>query len=262
MRIAAAILAGGKASRLGGIRKGLLPTATDGPLVQRLMGQLAAAGIGAVILAGGDAQAYAPFARTIVADLHPGSGPLGGVEAALSHLAPRYDAVLLLPCDLPNISAEEITVLLRAHAQAPDRVVMAETAECSHPLCAVVPIAALAEVSAAVAAGRYGVGRLWRTLGAVAVRIHDCSRLVNINTPADLDRWRQTMLQDATSKSSPLPLGEGQGVRARRRLEHGLVRVPAARPHPSPLPEGEGTQERGPTKTGLSPCGTQEAADV
>jgi FdhD protein/molybdopterin-guanine dinucleotide biosynthesis protein A/molybdopterin-guanine dinucleotide biosynthesis protein len=98
MRIAAAILAGGKAARLGGMFKGLLPAATDGTLIQRLIGRLAAAGIDEVILAANGAPPYALFGKTIVADLHPGTGPLGGIEAALCHLAGRYDSVLFLPC--------------------------------------------------------------------------------------------------------------------------------------------------------------------
>jgi molybdopterin-guanine dinucleotide biosynthesis protein A len=191
MKIAAAILAGGKAARLGGMCKGLLPAVSDGTLIQRLIGRLAAAGIDEVILAANDARPYARFGKTIVADLHPGAGPLAGIEAALCHLAGRYDAVLFLPCDVPNISADEITALLRAHASAPDRVVIARTVDRGHPLCAVVPVASLSAVSAAIAEGRYRVGRLWRTLGAIAVRIHDARRLLNVNTPEDLDRWRE-----------------------------------------------------------------------
>jgi molybdenum cofactor guanylyltransferase len=191
MNIAAAILAGGKASRLGGIAKGLLPDAAEVPLLQRLLAELAIARIDEVILSANDPRPYAGFGKTVVADLHPGVGPLGGIEAALHHLAGRCEAVLFLPCDLPNLSAIEVTALIRAHESAPDRIAMAETAENEHPLCAVVPVALLPAVSAAIAVGHYSVRRLWHELGASAVRIDNALSLLDLNTPADLRRWRQ-----------------------------------------------------------------------
>jgi molybdopterin-guanine dinucleotide biosynthesis protein A len=190
MRIAAAILAGGKASRLGGIAKGLLTGLADVPLIQRLIGELAAAGIDEVILAANDPGPYARFGKTVVADLHLDIGPLGGIEAALDHLAGRCDSVLFLPCDLPNLSVSEMIAMVQAHQSAPDRVTLLETAESEHPLCAVVPVSVLPAVSAAVEAGHYGVSRLWRHLAAVAVRSDNSLSLLNINTSEDLRRWR------------------------------------------------------------------------
>jgi molybdopterin-guanine dinucleotide biosynthesis protein A len=48
----------------------------------------------------------------------------------------------------------------------------------------------LPAVSAAVEAGHYGVGRLWRQLGAVAVCSDNSLSLLNVNTSEDLRRWR------------------------------------------------------------------------
>ncbi len=201
MRIAAAILAGGKASRLGGIAKGLLPGDSGIAIVARLIAELAAAGITDVVISANDPQPYAGFGRPIIADVHGEIGPLGGIEAVLQHLAPRCDCLVLLPCDLPNITAQEILKLVRAQQTLPERIVVAGTAEADgtrrqpaglgeHPLCAVVPVRVLPQVSAAIAAGSYGVGRLWRSLDAVQVPIDDPARLLNINTPEDLRGWR------------------------------------------------------------------------
>ena len=191
MRISAAILAGGKASRLGGIAKGLLVGAEDVPFLQRLISQLAIAGAHEVVLSANDPQPYAQFGKPVVADLHPGAGPLGGIDASLDYLADRCESVLFVPCDLPDFSAAEMVALLSAQRSTPDRIVMAVTAESEHPLSAVVPVGVLPAVSSAVRAGRYGVGRLWRELAAVTVRFDDPARLLNINTPEDLHRWRQ-----------------------------------------------------------------------
>ena len=191
MRISAAILTGGKASRLGGIVKGLLVGPRDVPLIERLISELAIAGVHKVILSTNDPQPYARFGRTTVSDLNPGTGPLGGIEASLVHLANRCESVIFLPCDLPHLSAAEMIALIRAHQSMPDRVVMAGTAENEHPLCAVVPIGVLPNVSSAIRVGHYGVSRLWHGLAAVTVRMDDSMSLMNINTAEDLHRWRQ-----------------------------------------------------------------------
>ncbi len=66
MRISAAILTGGKASRLGGIVKGLLVGAGNAPLIEHLIGELAIAGIHQVILSTNEAQPGAnPWAASL-----------------------------------------------------------------------------------------------------------------------------------------------------------------------------------------------------
>ena len=107
LKILAAILAGGLATRLDGIAKGLLPT-PQGTIIERLIAELATAGVNDTIIVANDPQPYAALGKTIIGDLRPRVGPLGGIEAALAHAGEAYDAVLLLPCDLPKIAATEI----------------------------------------------------------------------------------------------------------------------------------------------------------
>ncbi len=117
VRTLAAILAGGLATRLAGTAKGLLPT-PQGTIIERLLAELASAAIGDVIIVANDPQPYAALGKTIIGDLRPRVGPLGGIEAALSYAGKAYDAVLFLPCDLPNLSATEIRGLLTAFARS------------------------------------------------------------------------------------------------------------------------------------------------
>ena len=191
MRIIAAILAGGEASRLGRIAKGLLADAAGVSLIERLIGEAASAGIHEVVLSVNDPQPYLRFGKRLIADLHPGTGPLGGIEAVLEGLSGNCDSVLFLPCDLPNISARELTALLEAHRRIPDLIAMIGTKDNEHPLCAVVPVALRGVVSAAVRSGEYGVVRLWQRSNAIIVAVDDPSRLVNLNTPDDLCQWRE-----------------------------------------------------------------------
>jgi molybdopterin-guanine dinucleotide biosynthesis protein A len=190
--VVAAILAGGLATRLGGTAKGLLPT-PQGTIIERLIAELAAAGIGNTIIVANDPQPYTALGKTIIGDLRPRVGPLGGIEAALSHARDAYDAVLLLPCDLPNISATEIQGLVTAFVRDPRRAAVAVTSDGrQHPLCAVVPVGLLPQVVQSIEAGTYGVGRLWTSLGTTPAPLGDPAKLYNINTPEDLDYARQS----------------------------------------------------------------------
>lgn len=127
-----------------------------------------------------------------MADLRSGAGPLGGIEAALAHYAGRSDATVLLPCDLPGITAAEIARLVAAYRKGPAAggIVVAETGGFFwHSLCAVVHNGLLSEVSRAIDEARRGVGELWRRLGAVGVRFDDETPLFNVNTPEDMHDW-------------------------------------------------------------------------
>ena len=192
VRLSGAILAGGKASRYGGRPKGLLPLAEGETMLARIIGELRAAGLDDIVVVANDRAAYRHLQREIVPDLRPGLGPLGGIEAALHHLAPRCDGVLLLPCDLPGITAAEIAALRQAFVSVPAPVVMAETerGRC-HPLCAIVDVSITPAVSQAIDAGRRSPYRLWLEVGAMLVHFEEAGPFFNLNTPADLARWRQ-----------------------------------------------------------------------
>ena len=192
MQIAAAILAGGHALRLGGVAKGLLTDDAGLSIIARLVEELKIAGIAEIVISANSPHQYRTFDKPIVADIHPNLGPLGGIEAVLAHFTMHCQSVVLLACDLPNITADEILKLIDAHRAAPSRIVVAGTPEGQQPLCAVVPVAVLPQVTAAIAAGSLGVGRLWRSLGAWVVEIDDPARFLNINTPRDLREWRES----------------------------------------------------------------------
>jgi len=96
--IAGYVLAGGRSSRMGA-DKSLLQLAGK-PLIAHAVAKLGRLCAAVHILGGNPAlAAYAP----LVEDLHPGIGPLGGIEAALAHTA--HDWNLILPVDLPFFPA-------------------------------------------------------------------------------------------------------------------------------------------------------------
>jgi molybdopterin-guanine dinucleotide biosynthesis protein A len=197
-RIAGAILAGGNASRMGGVAKGMLRAGGDLSLVERLIVHVVRCGVEQVIIVANDSRPYAHVGCAVIPDKRLGAGPLAGIEAALTHFADEYDAVLCLPCDLPALSSKEISVLLSAFAAGGGPVTFAQTkGSVRHPLCAVVRTDVLDEVSAALGRGELGVGDLWSRLGGSPVHFDNPDSLINLNSPGDLDAWLAGKSNDA-----------------------------------------------------------------
>jgi molybdopterin-guanine dinucleotide biosynthesis protein A len=189
--ICAAVLAGGRARRYGGMPKGLLPVGDGQTILDRELAALRASGIEDLRIVAEDALPYARWNVRVIPDLRPGMGPLGGVEAALADAADGSRAVLFLPCDLPGIGAGQIRALLQAFKAGGSLVAVAVTGDSLwHPLCSVVHNAARPAVTEALDAGRLKVRDVWESLGAVPVRFADPTPFFNVNAPADLARWR------------------------------------------------------------------------
>ena len=199
-RILGAILAGGLASRMGGKAKGMLDIAPGLTVAERLLEQFARAGIDDVIISANDPRPYSRLGKVIVPDLRQGAGPLGGIEAALAwSLGParRFDAVALLPCDLPGITAREISALVSAFEAGQAPIFVAETGKSfCQALCCVVHNGVLPDISALIDAGRRGVTAAWRSMQAAAVHFDDEAPFANINTPDDLETWNTAGRRD------------------------------------------------------------------
>lgn len=188
--VAAALLAGGAASRYGGRPKGLLEIAPGVTILEHEICELRAAGLTEIILLANHSQPYLHLGLPIVPDLHPGLGPLSGIEAALFHYQDRFVATLFLPCDLPAITSAEITRLRDAFLAADSPVAVAITGGFLwQPLCSVVHNALLPPLRAEMEAGERSVGRLWRKWGAVEVPFEKEEAFYNVNTPEDLAVW-------------------------------------------------------------------------
>lgn len=101
----AAILAGGKSSRMGR-DKALLPF-NGQPLIAHIAAILAPI-FPEIIVVTADPAIAAAADLPAVADAFPGRGPLGGIHAALSHFgAPTF----IVACDMPHLNADFIRFL-------------------------------------------------------------------------------------------------------------------------------------------------------
>jgi len=188
--IAAAILAGGSASRYGGQPKGLIQLPDGRTIIERLIGELRLAGLSNIVICVNDAQAYQHFGIPIVSDLRPGYGPLSGIEATLQHYQESAIRVLILPCDLPAITAEEIRYLAAKSKTSHSEMSVARVADGDfEPLIMVLRTAALTAVRRALDAGDYRVRSLCRTIETAFVDFPNARSFANINTPEDLADW-------------------------------------------------------------------------
>jgi molybdopterin-guanine dinucleotide biosynthesis protein A len=124
------VLAGGKSSRMGR-DKSLLELAGK-PLIAHAVAKLRRICTDVHILGGNPAlDEFAP----LVPDLHPGCGPLGGLEAALEHSS--HDWNLFLPVDVPFVPSSFLedwvrTVVFDAAPHA--RIAMFTVEEVPQPL--------------------------------------------------------------------------------------------------------------------------------
>ena len=106
------ILAGGAASRLGGVNKALKHYRGK-PLITYPLSVLAQTCSEIVISANRDLEKLSAFGCPIVTDQTTGfQGPLEGIKASTRSSAANY--FLILACDMPHIEREQIASLQRA----------------------------------------------------------------------------------------------------------------------------------------------------
>jgi molybdenum cofactor guanylyltransferase len=191
LSIAAAILAGGRNSRYGGRPKALEQVAPGLSILANELNELAAAGIGEVVVVTNQADAYCDCGAQTIADLRPGLGPLGGIETALAHYAPSYDATLFLPCDLPGITRRELRHLMDGFVRSAGQVVVAAHIFLE-PLCTVVHNSLRKTITQALDDGQRSPAKLWRQLGAIPVQFAHAAPFYNVNRPEDLAGWQAT----------------------------------------------------------------------
>jgi molybdopterin-guanine dinucleotide biosynthesis protein A len=169
----AAILAGGRATRFGGRDKSALVVGGRTFLARQLE-----------LLAG-----VADDVQVVREDLVTDCGPLGGLHTALTRA--RHDAVVILACDMPHVTAPLVSYLLSV-ADGYD-VVVPRTERGYHPLCAVYRRTCLPAVTRRLAERQLKMTALFSDVHVREVSRDELDRfgsldrlLANVNTPAEL----------------------------------------------------------------------------
>ena len=192
--ICGAVLAGGKSSRMGTDKS--LVQLGGVRLIERAVETLRQVCTEVVILGSNPAlEIYGP----LVPDLHPGCGPLGGIEAALAHS--RLEWNLLLPVDMPFVPTALLrSWIARVTSRPNSRVAYFEVGERPQPGLLLIRRGAQEPIRASMARGDYkllpaihtaaGADGLWleRLDGAEAE-----GWFANINTPDALQAAEQRL---------------------------------------------------------------------
>lgn len=174
------MLAGGRASRLGGRDKAWLER--DGqPQVMRLQHAFAPRVARVLVSANAAVDRYAAHGLATVQDRIPDAGPLSGLDALVAATTTPW--LLTLPVDLVHVDTRLLPMLALL---AGDMGAYAIDDDGVQPLVALWPVArARPAIDAAFARGDYAIRGLQQALGMQAVRL-DGVRFGNLNTPDDL----------------------------------------------------------------------------
>ena len=184
----AAILAGGRASRLGGLDKSQL--VVDGLTILDRQLRVLRDVVDRVVIVANDPAPFAAIDAAVIPDLVPGAGALGGIYTALSHAG---GPVLVVACDMPFLTAPFLRHVLQA-GEGADAAVPRDAGG-YHPACACYAPACSGPILRRIEAGELRVLDLFgdvhvRTIdqAEIAVFDPDGSLLLNINTPGDFAR--------------------------------------------------------------------------
>jgi molybdopterin-guanine dinucleotide biosynthesis protein A len=174
--IAALILAGGGARRLGGVDKPLLRLGGT-TILAELLARLRPQAEAVALSANGDPARFAAYDLPVLPDPVPDQGPLAGVLEGL-HWAARCgaQALLTVPGDTPFIPSDLADRLSPAPA-------CAASGGHVHPLVALWPVACRGRLQ-----GWTGkrVRSFAEAIGMREVGFEDAGAFLNVNTPGDL----------------------------------------------------------------------------
>jgi CTP:molybdopterin cytidylyltransferase MocA len=123
LRIGAVLLAAGEGRRMGGIAKPLIRL-QGVPLVTRQLVALSGAGVDEVVVVTGHSRSAVEaqvqsFSVTLVHNEAYAEGQQGSVRIGLAALNGSFDAVFVVPSDLPLIAADDLTELIGAFKKRP-----------------------------------------------------------------------------------------------------------------------------------------------
>jgi molybdopterin-guanine dinucleotide biosynthesis protein A len=149
------VLAGGRSSRMGQ-DKSLLPLAGS-PLIEHALAKLRTLPLAAPPRIAGARTNLSHYAQ-VVPDLHPGCGPLSGIEAALDVTTQPLN--LFLPVDLPLLPAQFLNWMLWRAQTTGASMTVPRINGLPQPLCAIYHRNLLQPIRAALLAGNYKVSAL------------------------------------------------------------------------------------------------------
>ena len=183
--VSAIVLAGGRATRLGGIDKGWYRVG-DTPLISHTLARLAGQVDDVVISANRSLARYQALGHRAVADTFVDyAGPLAGIAAALPQV--RHAYALIVPVDTPKLPLDLAERLCEAMNNTTDLVV-ASSPRGRQPLHCLVRGRVLDSLRLALANGERRVMRWQDSLSMTQVAWSSDTPFLNINRDIDADQ--------------------------------------------------------------------------
>lgn len=185
MSVTAIILAGGRASRMGGIDKGLIPL-NNSPLISQVLARLKPQVETIIINANRELETYKALGYPVFADeIADFAGPLAGIQLGLKHAASEY--LLTAACDCPllplNLREKLQSALEAQHAD----IAIATSNGDDHPVIFLCKTSLLASLNDYLEQGGRKVSAWQKNLNHVYVDFSATpDAFTNINTLDDL----------------------------------------------------------------------------
>jgi len=193
------ILAGGRATRMGGVDKGLVPL-LGRPMIEWGLNRLSPQVSKILINANRNDERYTAFGCPIVADTAANfQGPLAGIAAALAQVDTPW--LVSVPCDSPLIPFELVGRLHDRVLHEGASVGAAHDGERLQPAFTLVHRDLLTDLVFYLEGGERKIDRWLKRHEFRSVDFSDCSEMfLNVNTPADLEEaaiWLQKNKMDS-----------------------------------------------------------------
>ncbi len=195
MRVLGVVLAGGRATRMGGGDKCLLPLGGR-PMLAHVLERLSPQVERVVLNANGDPARFAGFGLSVVADPIPGHpGPLAGVLAGMIHAAGAgCSHVATVAGDTPFFPADLVARLVAGAEAAAAPIALAASPDAAgrlwrHPTFGLWSVTLQDDLHTALEGGLRKVVAWTDRHGAATVafpRQGDLDPFFNVNTPADM----------------------------------------------------------------------------
>jgi molybdenum cofactor guanylyltransferase len=197
IKISSIILAGGRATRMNGVDKGLVQLQQK-PLIAHVIARLKPQVDEIFINANREIVQYEAFGLPVLQDENNEFiGPLAGFSLGLQHA--KHDYVLTVPCDSPllplDLSQRLMAALLEHHAD----IAVASSNENTHPVFCLMKKSVLPSLAEYLASGERKVSTWQKSQKYVEVDFSDCdlqnktSAFTNLNTFENLNALEQKL---------------------------------------------------------------------
>ncbi len=183
--ISSIILAGGQATRMNGVDKGLV-ILQNKPLIAHVIARLKPQADEIFINANREIAAYEAFDYPVLQDENADFiGPLAGFSLGLQHV--KYEYVLTVPCDSPLLPLDLADRLLNGMAEARAEIAVASSDGNTHPVFCLMKKSVLPSLIEFLEAGERKVSAWQKSLNYIEVDFSDNSaEFTNLNTFEDL----------------------------------------------------------------------------